>query len=68
MPSKLFCVATQHDLRRVLPRSPIKKLFGSFSRKRTETPFFVTFLKKEYLLFSSNILKKRMKYSKIEML
>ena len=25
----------QHDLRGVLPRSSIKKLFGSFSRKRT---------------------------------
>ena len=46
MARKPLCVATQHDLRRVLLRSAIKKLFGSFSRKRTETPFSVTFFKK----------------------
>ena len=46
MPSKLFCVARQHDLRKILPRSSIKKLFGSFSRKRTRKFFFVTFFQK----------------------
>ena len=68
MPQKSLCVATQHDLRKTLPRSSIKKFFGSFFQKRTETHFSVTIFKKEYLLFSSNILKKIMKYSKIEML
>ena len=51
MPQKSLCVATQHDLRRVLLRSAIKKLFGSFSRKRTRKFFFVTFSKSGKTLF-----------------
>ena len=55
MARKPLCVATQHDLRKILPRSSTKKFFGSFFQKRTETPFFVTFFKKWQIHFLCNL-------------
>ena len=45
MPSKLFCVATQHDLRKIMPRSSIKKFLRHFFQK-VAYPNLCNFLKK----------------------